>query len=66
MLRHIRRAGAAAFEIDLPFDRETGELRDDVFERWLAFDPAERVGSHRAAIDAFAFALSRLRAARRI
>ncbi len=41
-------AGAAAFEIDLPFDRETGEVRGDVFERWLAFDPAERVGSHRA------------------
>jgi len=41
-------AGAAAFDIDLPFDRETGEVRNDVFERWLAFDPAERVSSHRS------------------
>jgi len=39
---------AAPFELDLPFDRATGELRDDVFARWLAYDPAERVASHRA------------------
>lgn len=32
---------AAAFDLDLPFERETGALREDVFERWLAFDPAE-------------------------
>jgi enterochelin esterase family protein len=31
---------AAAFDLDLPFDRETGELREDVFARWLEFDPA--------------------------
>jgi len=30
-----------AFAIDLPFDLETGEVREDVFARWLAFDPAE-------------------------
>jgi S-formylglutathione hydrolase FrmB len=41
-------ASATPFDLDLPFDRETGELRDDVFERWLAFDPAERVDTHRA------------------
>ena len=34
--------GATAFDLDLPFDRATGELRDDVFARWLAYDPAER------------------------
>ncbi|MFY9718583.1 MAG: alpha/beta hydrolase-fold protein [Candidatus Cybelea sp.] len=34
---------ATAFDLELPFDRRTGELRDDVFARWLAFDPAERV-----------------------
>ncbi len=34
---------AAAFDVELPFDRETGELLDDVFARWLAFDPVERV-----------------------
>jgi len=32
---------AAAFDLDLPFDRATGALREDVFARWLAFDPAE-------------------------
>jgi len=34
---------AARFDLDLPFDQRTGELRDDVFARWLAFDPVERV-----------------------
>ena len=38
---------AMAFDVDLPFERATGELRDEVFARWLAFDPAERVASHR-------------------
>jgi enterochelin esterase family protein len=32
---------AEAFAFDLPFDLETGEMRDDVFARWLAYDPAE-------------------------
>jgi len=32
---------AEAFAFDLPFDLETGQLREDVFARWLAFDPAE-------------------------
>ena len=32
---------ATPFDLDLPFDRQTGELREDVFQRWLAFDPAE-------------------------
>jgi S-formylglutathione hydrolase FrmB len=40
--------GATAFDLDLPFDRATGELRDDVFARWLAYDPAERIATHRA------------------
>ncbi len=44
-------AGARAFAIDLPFDRNTGELRDDVFARWLAYDPAERVPSRRAELE---------------
>jgi S-formylglutathione hydrolase FrmB len=44
-------ASATPFDLDLPFDRETGELRADVFERWLAFDPAERVDTHRAELD---------------
>jgi S-formylglutathione hydrolase FrmB len=36
------RAGEA-FTIDLPFDQATGEMRDDVFSRWLSYDPVERV-----------------------
>ena len=31
-----------------PSTRSTGELREEVFARWLAFDPAERVGEQRA------------------
>lgn len=31
---------AQAFDLDLPFDRKTGELDDAVFSRWRAFDPA--------------------------
>ena len=27
--------------LDLPWDQKTGELRDEVFARWLAFDPVE-------------------------
>ena len=56
---------ATAFDLELPFDRSTGELRDDVFSRWLAFDPAERVAGPRRA-GAAAASLSRLRPARRI
>ncbi len=29
------------YAFDLPFDMKTGELREDVFARWLAFDPIE-------------------------
>lgn len=36
---------AKPFAVDLPFDLKTGELRDDVFARWLAFDPVERIAS---------------------
>jgi len=31
---------------DLPFDAETGELRDDVWQRWLAWDPVCIVDKH--------------------
>jgi len=30
------------YDLDLPFDLRSGELREDVFARWLAFDPVER------------------------
>jgi S-formylglutathione hydrolase FrmB len=39
---------AKAFDIDLPFDLHSGELREDVFARWRAFDPAERVAGRAA------------------
>jgi len=32
---------AEAFAFELPFDLGTGQMREDVFARWLAFDPAE-------------------------
>lgn len=42
---------ATAFDLDLPFERETGALREDVFARWLAYDPAERVPRRRAELE---------------
>jgi S-formylglutathione hydrolase FrmB len=32
-----------AFAFDLPIDLETGAFREDVWARWLAFDPAEQI-----------------------
>jgi enterochelin esterase family protein len=32
---------------DLPFDLETGELRSEVWERWLAWDPVRMAGTDR-------------------
>jgi S-formylglutathione hydrolase FrmB len=32
---------AEPFAFDLPFDAVTGEIRDDVLARWLAYDPVE-------------------------
>ena len=34
---------AAEWHIGLPFDLATGMPRDDVFDRWLAFDPLRRL-----------------------
>jgi S-formylglutathione hydrolase FrmB len=42
---------ATAFDLDLPFDPTSGALREEVFGRWLAFDPAERVASRRAELE---------------
>jgi putative esterase len=42
---------AERWAIDLPWDGATGEIRDHVFARWLAFDPCERVASGRAALE---------------
>jgi enterochelin esterase family protein len=42
---------AEAFAFDVPFDRATGELREDVFARWRAYDPVERVAGAKAALE---------------
>jgi enterochelin esterase family protein len=42
---------ATAFDLDLPFELKTGELREDVFARWLAFDPAQRIATSHAALE---------------
>lgn len=34
---------ATAFDLALPFDAHTGAIDDEVFARWRAFDPVERV-----------------------
>lgn len=36
---------ARAFAFAMPFDVSTGELDNAVFDRWLAFDPCERVAA---------------------
>ena len=38
------------FDIELPFEQRTGALREDVFARWLAFDPVERVRQREPAL----------------
>ncbi len=37
-------------EGELPFDLETGELRPEVFARWLAWDPVRMVAGHAKAL----------------
>ena len=39
---------AEAFALDLPFDTRTAAIREDVFARWLAFDPIELCLSRRS------------------
>lgn len=36
--------------VDLPFDLDTGALREDVWRRWLAHDPVRMVPHHAAAL----------------
>ena len=36
---------ARAFAFAMPFDLSTGELDHAVFDRWLAYDPCERVAA---------------------
>jgi S-formylglutathione hydrolase FrmB len=36
--------------VDLPFDPATGELRDDVWRRWLAWDPVRMAVAHADAL----------------
>jgi len=43
---------ARPFAFDLPFDGRTAERRPEIFARWLAFDPVERVAEGRNALAA--------------
>jgi S-formylglutathione hydrolase FrmB len=43
---------AERWALDLPFDTQTGQMREDVFARWLAFDPVERIAGARDALAA--------------
>ncbi len=40
----------APFGFELPFDEETGELREDVWARWLEWDPVYLVDKHADAL----------------
>jgi enterochelin esterase family protein len=44
-------AKAEAFALDFPFDLKTAELREDIFAKWLTFDPVERVGPEKAKLE---------------
>ena len=46
--------GTPPFGIDLPCDLETGEFRDDVWARWLEFDPLRMVEKHADALRSLA------------
>ena len=37
-------------EFDMPFDLETGEIREDVWERWLEHDPVRLAEKHASAL----------------
>ncbi len=37
---------ARGTDFDLPFDLETGEIREDVWARWLEHDPVRLVEKH--------------------
>lgn len=43
---------AKAFAFDLPVDLATGAFRDDVWARWLAYDPAEQIPQKKAELGA--------------
>ncbi|HEY1727689.1 MAG TPA: alpha/beta hydrolase-fold protein [Candidatus Baltobacteraceae bacterium] len=43
---------AKAFAFDLPIDVKTGAFRDDVWARWLAFDPTEQIPHKRTELAA--------------
>lgn len=44
-------AGPQPFAVDLPFDERTGEVRSEVFARWLSYDPIEVAASRRVALE---------------
>lgn len=44
-------ASATPFDLDLPFDRTTGEINDIFERRWLPFDPVEAVPRRRKELE---------------
>jgi enterochelin esterase-like enzyme len=49
VLVEVWSAALAFSDGELPFDAETAELRDEVWQRWLAHDPVRLVREHAAA-----------------
>ena len=43
---------AKAFAFELPIDLKTGAFRDDVFARWLSYDPAEQIPKKKVELSA--------------
>lgn len=42
---------AKAFDLDLPFERQTGAINEEVFARWRTFDPVEMCLTKRAELE---------------
>ena len=42
---------AKAFDLDLPVDRKTGQIVEEVFARWRAYDPADMCAQKKAELE---------------
>ncbi|WP_162903824.1 esterase family protein [Leucobacter sp. wl10] len=47
----------APFYVDLPFDTRTGVLREEIWQRWLSFDPVVNVGDRVASLERLEYLL---------
>ena len=48
----VEESGKGRGDFDLPFDLATGEIREEVWQRWLAHDPVRMVENHVEALQA--------------